>query len=77
MTRGQETILECGREIVGLGGCPLAEHGVGRNPVKQTLLRELYGPKGIAQMRAVKAAVDPEGKLAPGVLFPASTSASS
>ena len=31
---------------------PLAEHGVGRNPVKQALLRELYGDEGIREMRA-------------------------
>ena len=71
VVRGRQAILECGREIVRLGGCPLAEHGVGRNPVKQELLRQLYGAEGIAQMRAVKAALDPHGKLAPGVLFPA------
>ena len=71
VVRGRQAILECGREIVRLGGCPLAEHGVGRNPVKQALLRQLYGAEGIAQMRAVKAALDPHGKLAPGVLFPA------
>ena len=68
---GKQAILECGREIVRLGGCPLAEHGVGRNPVKQALLRQLYGARGVAEMRAVKAALDPHGKLAPGVLFPA------
>lgn len=68
---GREAILECGREVTRLGGCPLAEHGVGRNPIKQALLRELYGDDGIAQMRRVKAALDPQGKLAPGVLFPA------
>ena len=53
-----------------LGGCPLAEHGVGRNPVKQALLRGLYGDEGIAEMRAVKRALDPDWKLAPGVIFP-------
>ena len=42
-----------------LGGCPLAEHGVGRNPVKQQLLRQLYGDAGIDEMRAVKRALDP------------------
>ena len=68
---GQDAILACGREIIRLGGCPLAEHGVGRNPTKQALLRQLYGDTGIEQMRAVKRALDPEGKLAPGVLFPA------
>ncbi len=71
VVRGRQAILECGREIVRLGGCPLAEHGVGRNPVKQALLRQLYGAEGIAEMRAVKAALDPQGKLAPGVIFPA------
>lgn len=67
--RGKEAILYFGREVVRLGGCPLAEHGVGRNPVKQTLLRNLYGDAGIDEMRAVKRALDPEWKLAPGVIF--------
>ena len=70
VVRGRQAILECGQEIVRLGGCPLAEHGVGRNPVKQALLRQLYGAEGIARMRTVKAALDPHGKLAPGILFP-------
>lgn len=68
--RGREAILEFGREVARLGGCPLAEHGVGRNAVKQELLRQLYGHPGIEQMKAVKRALDPEGKLAPGVIFP-------
>lgn len=67
---GREAILEFGREVARLGGCPLAEHGVGRSSVKQALLRQLYGDEGMAQMRAIKAAFDPEWKLAPGVLFP-------
>ncbi len=69
--RGQEAILEFGRRVVRFGGCPLAEHGVGRSEVKQALLRQLYGDAGIAEMRAVKAALDPDWKLSPGVLFPA------
>jgi D-lactate dehydrogenase (cytochrome) len=68
--QGKEAILEFGREVARLGGCPLAEHGVGRNPVKQALLRGLYGDEGIAEMRAVKRALDPDWKLAPGVIFP-------
>jgi FAD/FMN-containing dehydrogenase len=52
-----------------LGGAPLAEHGVGRNQVKQQLLRELYGDAGIDAMRRIKQAVDPDWRLAPGVLF--------
>lgn len=68
--KGREAILEFGREVVRLGGSPLAEHGVGRNPVKQALLRQLYGEAGIEQMRAVKRVLDPSWKLAPGVIFP-------
>jgi D-lactate dehydrogenase (cytochrome) len=67
---GQEAILECGREVLRLGGAPLAEHGVGRNRVKQQLLRMMYGDEGIEAMRRVKQALDPEWKLSPGVLFP-------
>jgi D-lactate dehydrogenase (cytochrome) len=67
---GKAAILEFGAAVARLGGCPLAEHGVGRHPVKQALLRQLYGEAGIEQMRAVKRALDPQGLLAPGVLFP-------
>jgi D-lactate dehydrogenase (cytochrome) len=67
--RGKEAIAFFGREVARLGGCPLAEHGVGRNPTKQRLLAEMYGPRGIAEMRAIRAALDPQGVLAPGVLF--------
>jgi len=69
--QGREAILEFGREAARLGGCPLAEHGVGRGAIKQALLRQLYGDAGIAEMRAVKRALDPGWKLAPGVIFPA------
>ena len=67
--QGEDAVLECGKKIVALGGCPLAEHGVGRNTVKQTLLKILYGHAGIQQMRNVKKVLDPLGKLSPGVLF--------
>jgi D-lactate dehydrogenase (cytochrome) len=66
---GQEAILEFGREVIARGGSPLSEHGVGRSAVKQALLRLLYGDRGIEEMRAVKRALDPDGTLAPGVIF--------
>ena len=66
---GKAAILEFGREALRLGGAPLAEHGVGRNPVKQQLLAMMYGAAGIEDMRRVKRAIDPAWKLAPGVLF--------
>lgn len=67
---GREAIIEIAQGVIAMGGAPLAEHGVGRSPTKQRLLRELYGDEGIAEMRAVKRALDPDWKLAPGVLFP-------
>jgi D-lactate dehydrogenase (cytochrome) len=67
---GQEAILEFGGEVIRRGGSPLSEHGVGRSRLKQALLRQLYGERGIEQMRAVKRALDPDLKLAPGVIFP-------
>jgi D-lactate dehydrogenase (cytochrome) len=66
---GKAAIAAFGREAIRLGGSPLAEHGVGRNAVKQRLLQELYGAAGVEEMRRVKRAIDPAWKLAPGVLF--------
>jgi D-lactate dehydrogenase (cytochrome) len=66
----RELVEDVGRMAIRFGGAPMAEHGVGRNPIKQRLLRELYGETGIDEMRAVKRALDPEWKLSPGVLFP-------
>jgi D-lactate dehydrogenase (cytochrome) len=66
---GKEAIRTFGREVLRLGGSPLAEHGVGRNPIKQQLLRDLYGGEGIEAMRAIKRTLDPDFKLAPGVIF--------
>jgi D-lactate dehydrogenase (cytochrome) len=73
---GEEAILEFGEEVIRLGGCPLSEHGVGRNPGKQALLRRLYGEAGLEEMRRVKAVLDPSGKLSPGVIFLTSGEAS-
>jgi D-lactate dehydrogenase (cytochrome) len=73
VVKGKDAMLEFGRELARLGGCPLAEHGVGRNPVKQQLLRALYGETGVDEMRAVKRALDPGWRLAPGVIFERST----
>jgi D-lactate dehydrogenase (cytochrome) len=70
LTRGREVLVELARMVIAMGGCPLAEHGVGRNPVKQELLRMLYGDAGVEAMRQLKRSLDPGGKLASGVLFP-------
>ena len=65
---GKGAMLAIGRAAIALGGSPCAEHGVGRNRVKQQLVRELYGEAGVDAMRAIKRALDPAGRLAPGVL---------
>ncbi len=67
--RGQALILELARRVIAMGGSPLAEHGVGRNPVKQRLLEMLYGSERIDEMRRVKLGFDPGWKLGPGLLF--------
>lgn len=69
MQRGRDAIMELGREVLRLGGSPLAEHGVGRNRVKQALAALMFGSHGIDEMRAVKRAIDPAGRLSPGVVF--------
>jgi D-lactate dehydrogenase (cytochrome) len=68
--KGREAILALGASVIAMGGSPLAEHGVGRNPIKQQLLRQLYGSAGIDAMRAIKLSLDPNGSLASGVIFP-------
>jgi FAD/FMN-containing dehydrogenase len=69
VVRGREAVMAIGEAAIALGGAPLAEHGVGRNPVKKALLRRLHGDDGVASMLAVKQALDPNGLLAPGVLL--------
>jgi D-lactate dehydrogenase (cytochrome) len=71
MHRGRGALLEIARGVIALGGAPLAEHGVGRSALKQQLLLQLYGERGVEEMRAVKRALDPGWKLAPGVIFQA------
>jgi FAD/FMN-containing dehydrogenase len=53
--------------VAALGGSISAEHGVGR--AKARWLHLSRSPAEMAAMRAVKAALDPEGILNPGVLF--------
>jgi D-lactate dehydrogenase (cytochrome) len=66
-----DALMEFADEAVRRGGCPLSEHGVGRSPLKQCLLRRFLGDAAVEQMRRIKRALDPVGRFAPGVLFPA------
>jgi len=69
--RAADAMHEFADAAIRLGGAPLAEHGVGRSRLKQQLLRRFLGDEAIASMQRVKRALDPHGRLAPGVLLPA------
>jgi len=65
--REHELQAKWAEEIAAMGGAVSAEHGVGKN--KAFMLGIMYGEKGLAEMKAVKAALDPKGLLCPGNLF--------
>ncbi len=67
----ERALLRFADLAIGLGGSPLSEHGVGRSTLKQAMLRRFLGDDAIERMRAIRAAFDPGGRLAPGVLLPA------
>ena len=54
--------------VASYGGSISAEHGVGR--AKRAWLSLSRAPEELAVMRAIKSALDPNGRLNPGVLFP-------
>ncbi len=66
----KDAVLEFGARGRPLGGSPLAEHGVGRSAARNRPCcgRSTATPR-FDEMRAVKRALDPDWKLAPGVLF--------
>ena len=55
------------RVVIEMGGSPSAEHGIGK--IKRAALRQRVGEVGIAEMLAVKRALDPHGCLGRGNLF--------
>lgn len=65
--RGKTLYLELARRALALGGTVSGEHGIGK--LKKPLLALMYGERGVAAMRAVKAVFDPGGRLNPGTLF--------
>ena len=63
--RATDAIL---RLVAAMGGSISAEHGVGR--AKRAWLERQRGTDAVAAMRSIKAALDPDGVLNPGVLLP-------
>ena len=54
-------------KTLALGGSISGEHGIGK--LKREYLLQMFGPKSIEEMRAVKRVLDPQGLLAPGNIF--------
>ena len=54
--------------VLELGGSVSAEHGIGM--AKRAWLVRQRGEAAVAAMRAIKAALDPDGILNPRVLLP-------
>jgi FAD/FMN-containing dehydrogenase len=63
------------RLVASYGGSISAEHGVGR--AKRQWLALSRTPAEVAMMRAIKSAIDPAGRLNPGVMFAADESVAS
>lgn len=68
LARGMELYQSFAHRVVELGGSVSAEHGIGK--IKGKFLRLMYSPDDIQQMRMVKTALDPDGILNPGDIFP-------
>jgi D-lactate dehydrogenase (cytochrome) len=66
--RGREIYAAFVRRAVALGGTVSAEHGIGK--LKRDYLRELYDERALAEMAALKRALDPAGILGRGNIFP-------
>lgn len=74
----EATYRECWRRTMQVAaelGAGLAHHhGIGR--VRRDVLEDEIGEAGVALLRAVKRALDPDGLFNPGVLLPAAADAS-
>ncbi|MFP4188970.1 MAG: FAD-binding oxidoreductase [Halobacteriales archaeon] len=68
MTEGVDVYEEIVEYALDVGGTCTAEHGIGLG--KRKFMEREHGEDGVAAMRAVKDALDPNGTLNPGKVFP-------
>jgi FAD/FMN-containing dehydrogenase len=66
--RGEAAYAAVVEAAVDLGGTATGEHGVGLG--KRQFMEREHGAASVAAMRSVKDALDPEGILNPGKVFP-------
>ncbi len=66
--QGMHIYTRFAQKAVELGGTVSAEHGIGK--LKRPFLKIMYGDKGLAQMAAIKAALDPKWIINPGNMVP-------
>jgi D-lactate dehydrogenase (cytochrome) len=66
--RGQKLYSEVVERAIDVGGTATGEHGIGLGKRKYLLAE--HGEGGVAAMQAIKDALDPEGILNPGKIFP-------
>jgi D-lactate dehydrogenase (cytochrome) len=67
LARAREAYAHLLARAVALGGTISAEHGIGK--LKRAFLRLMFSRRDLAQMRALKAALDPLWILGQGNLF--------
>jgi D-lactate dehydrogenase (cytochrome) len=68
MREGVELYERVVEHALDVGGTCTAEHGIGLG--KRKFMEREHGEDGVAAMRAVKDALDPNGTLNPGKVFP-------
>jgi D-lactate dehydrogenase (cytochrome) len=66
--QGMDNYMLFAKRAVELGGTVAAEHGIGK--LKRAFLEVMYGASGIAEMQAVKKALDPKWIINQGNMIP-------
>jgi D-lactate dehydrogenase (cytochrome) len=69
--QGMDNYMLFAKRAVELGGTVAAEHGIGK--LKRAFLEAMYGASGIAEMQAVKKALDPKWIINQGNVIPVPT----